>query len=295
MTVIVNPATRRDADGVVAAIRRVAPVGLDLRFVETQGAGDAATRAAEAVRESAVVVAVGGDGTVAEVATGLRGSSVPLGIVPAGSTNIIARELKIPTDPTRAAALIFGAHRLVRRDLGMCGDRVFLHMAGAGIDSRFFNATNLGLKRRIGWLAYLPAAGQSLRMPPVRFSLVVDGQQVEVTSSLVVVANGGSIIAPRLRLNPLIRADDGLLDLLIFTATERLALARTLTSLVSLRLNQSPYVIRIPARTVEMTAEPSLAIQLDGDVVDRTPARFTIAPAAIEIIAPPGGKERTGL
>ncbi len=286
VTVVVNPATRRDADSVVAAIRRAAPEGTDLRFVETSGPGDAIGLARAAARTSGIVVAVGGDGTVADVATGLRGSGVPLGIVPAGSTNIVARELKIPTDPLAAAALLFGRHRLARRDLGICGDRAFLHMAGAGFDSRFFDGTDPHLKRRMGWIAYLPAAGRSLRMPPVRFSIVVDDQRIEVTSTLVVVANGGSIISPRLRLSTLIRSDDGLLDLLIFTATGAVPLARTLASLVSLRLHQSPYVVRIPARSVEMTADPPLAVQLDGDVVDRTPLRFTIDPAAIEIVAP---------
>lgn len=286
VTVVVNPATRRDAATAVAAIRRAAPADTDLRFVETRGPGDAIGQTRHAARASGVVVAVGGDGTVADVATGLRGSGVPLGIVPAGSTNIIARELKIPTDPLAAAALLFGHHRLARRDLGICGDRVFLHMAGAGFDSRFFDGTDPRLKRRVGWVAYVPAAARSLRMPPVRFSIVVDDQRIEVTSALVVVANGGSIISPRLRLNPLIRSDDGLLDLLIFTATGAVPLARTLASLLSLRLHQSPYVVRIPARTVEMTAHPPLAVQLDGDVVDRTPVRFTIDPAAIDIVAP---------
>jgi diacylglycerol kinase family enzyme len=115
---------------------------------------------------AAMTVAVGGDGTVAAVATALYGMGLPLGIIPAGSTNLTARELGIPTDPAATVALLFGPQRHVRLDVGLCGNLCFLHMAGAGLVSRMFAAANPARKRQIGWLAYVPPALHALPPSP---------------------------------------------------------------------------------------------------------------------------------
>lgn len=284
VTAIVNPATRRDADTAIEALRRAAPPDVELRIETTTGPGAAIALARAAAIDSDVVVAVGGDGTVSEVATGLRGLETLLGIVPAGSTNIVARDLGIPTSLAEAAGLVFGGERVATLDVGRCGDRSFLHMAGAGLDSRLFARTDRAQKRRLGWLAYLPAAAVSLRLPPARFTIVADGNSLDLTASLVLVANGGSIIAPGLRLHPAISANDGWLDLLVFTATRPVPIARTLVGVGLRRLASSPYLVQIRAKRIQISADPPLAVQLDGDLVDRTPALFTIEPATLRII-----------
>jgi diacylglycerol kinase family enzyme len=185
-----------------------------------------------------------------------------------------------------AAALLFGPHEVRRIDAGRCGDRRFLHMAGAGLDSRFFERTSRGLKRRIGWLAYLPAATLALRHPPARFTIEVDGQSMTVTSPLVLVANGGSVIAPVMRLHPDVRVDDGWLDVLIFTATDPAAIARTVLRFLTGSLARSPFVVHRRGHQVHLSTEPDLPVQLDGDVVTRTPVTFTVEPLGIGVIAP---------
>lgn len=294
VTAIVNPATRRDVVAATAALRRATPPEVDLDVRVTSGPGDGVRLAREAAAAASIVVAVGGDGTVAEVATGLHGHDLPLGILPAGSTNIVARDLGIPTDLRAAAALIFGPHRHATVDVGRCGDRSFLHMAGAGLDGRFFERTDRALKRRVGWLAYLPAAAVSLRLPPARFEIVADDRTIRVTSSLVLVANGGSIIAPGLRLHPEISPSDGWLDLLVFTATAPVPVARTLVSLAARRLASSPYLLAIKAKRIELSSEPPMAVQLDGDVVGSTPIVVMIEPRALRIIAVPTAPTRPG-
>ena len=286
MAVIVNPATRGDATSLLDTLRAAAPSDVELDVRLTTAAGEAVMLARAAVQDAAFVVAVGGDGTVADVVSGMHGSGLPLGIIPAGSTNIIARELGIPTDRRAAAALLFNSHRLATLDVGRCGQRSFLHMAGAGLDSRFFDRTNPAHKRRVGWLAYLPSAALALRLPPARFTITAHGRTITITSPLVLVANGASVIAPGLRLHPAIRADDGWLDVLVFTATRGWSVARTLAEFAFLKLAQSPYVLRIRARRVDLRAEPTLPVQLDGDVVERTPATFEILPRAIQVISP---------
>jgi YegS/Rv2252/BmrU family lipid kinase len=286
IVVVVNPATRRGNRWLLAAIRDAAPPEVELDVCPTAAAGEAIALARARSVGAAAVVAVGGDGTVADVATGILGQDVPLGIIPAGSTNITARELGIPPDPRHAARLLFGPHRLVAIDVGRCDRRCFLHIGGAGLDSRVFAGTSPALKRRVGWLAYLPAAAAALRLPPARFAITTDHEHLEVVAPLVLVANGGSVIAPALRLHPDIRSDDGWLDVLVFTATTPPAIARTLAHFVTLGLENSPHLIRMRTRRVELRASPPLPVELDGDLIGDTPATFVVLPQAIRVIAP---------
>ncbi len=283
---IVNPATRRNPEPIVALLRDLAPPGTVVDVWQTTGAGTTREIAARALPGATLMVAVGGDGTVAAVASAIDGSGIPLGIVPAGSTNIIARELGIPTGARAAVALLYGEHRHHHLDLGICGEQRFLHMAGAGFDSRLFAATNPGLKRRAGWLAYLPAGARNLVKAPVRFTIRADETTVEVVSPLVLVANGGSVIAPGLTLYPGIRKDDGMLDVLIFTPRGPFQVLRTLGRAATRGLAHSPFVLRIPARRVEISADPPIPIQLDGDIATMTPAVFEIRPRALHVVAP---------
>ena len=281
---IINPGTRGSLVAALRALRTAVPAGV--RLEEFVSSGHATTRAvaAEAAARCDLVIAVGGDGTVANVASGLLGTGVPLAIVPTGSTNVIAKELRLPGSPRAAAELAFRSSVRVRRDVGTFEDHCFLHMAGAGFDSQFFENTDRELKRKIGWVAYLPAALAALQIHPVEFRIVADGDLIEVVSSLVLVANGSAVVSPAFRLHPDIDSSDGWLDLLVFTATEPADVARTLGLLATSRLAESPYLLTRRVRKVAIEADPSLSVQLDGDVVGQTPATFEIVPAGIQIV-----------
>ena len=285
--VVVNPTARREPAAIVDLLKRRAPAGVRVEVRRSVPATEAGGLTADDVVGSDAVVAVGGDGTVAAVAPAVYATGVPLGIIPAGSTNIVARELRIPTRPDAAVALIYGRHRLRSLDIGRCGERVFLHMAGAGLDSHLFADTDLALKRRLGWLAYVPSAARNLPRPPTRFTIEADGSTLAIESRLVLVANGGSIIAPGFNLYPDIVKDDGWLDVLVFTPIDPLAVALTLGRLATRTLAQSPYVVRLKAHDVRLTTDPPVPVQLDGDVVTQTPATFRVVPAALRVIVPP--------
>ena len=238
-----------------------------------------------------VVVAVGGDGTVSDVATGIFGSRAALGIVPAGSTNIIARSLGIPAQPSAALALLGGAYRLPAIDVGRSDDRSFIHIAGAGFDAELFGAANPVWKRRLGWIAYLPAAAAALRLPPSEVRISVDGKVYEVRSPLVLIANGGSAVAPNFRIYPGIAADDGWFDVLVFTAVTATHIAATLGHAARQRLDLSPHVMHRRGRTVSLEAEPPLPVQLDGDPRGSTPRQFSIVPHGLLVVTPPHHSE----
>jgi diacylglycerol kinase (ATP) len=283
--VIVNPATRGNVETLLAAVRRNAPSRSDLDVHLTTGEpfsqeilGDPS--------DIEAVIAIGGDGTVTQVAQAIGDYNLPLGVIAAGSTNIIARNLGLPVDPDRAASLVFGDHRIQRLDVGICNDHRFLHMAGAGFDSRLFMQTNRKLKRYVGWAAYVPGAAKAIFMPPASFHVAVDDIDVRVDSTFVMVANGAGVIHPSLRVFPDIRTDDGWLDVVIFTATTPRTIGRSLARFVTQTLDRSQYVFRLRGRRVWMESDPAMPLQLDGDVIGMTPASFSVASRSLSVIAP---------
>ena len=286
VVVIANPASRGDIERSFAALRQSAPAGVLVECFTTAGQGDGRALSLAQGEGARLLIAIGGDGTVGEVAEGAVRHEVPLAIVPSGSTNIIGRELGVPSNADRAIGLIFGPHRLRTIDVGRANDLLFLHMAGAGIDSRMFDLTNPQWKRRMGWMAYVPAAAQALTRPAPCFHIQVGEQELRVRAPLVLVANGASIIHPRFRLDPEFKVDDGWLDLMIATPETPVALARTLARLATLQLSKSPYVQRIRAREIQIASTPPIPLQIDGDVALTTPVRIGILPRAIRIMVP---------
>lgn len=191
-----------------------------LEIGTTQHPGHARELAEQAVRRGVeVVLAVGGDGTVNEVAGGLLGSETALGIVPVGSGNGLARTLGLPLAPERAIAALERA--LVRRmDVGMVNGRPFLNVAGAGFDAAIgaeFHRHGRDGGRR-GILPYVRLSlAHGRRYEPALFRLQAGGEDWSGRALLVAFVNGrqygaGAVIAPRARL------DDGQLDVVRFEA-----------------------------------------------------------------------------
>jgi YegS/Rv2252/BmrU family lipid kinase len=286
LLVIANPVTRRSADQLIAALRANAPEGVDLDIQVTTRAGEARDIALARAPGARLIVAIGGDGTVADCAAALMDSRIPLAVMPGGSTNITAREQGVPTGARQAARLIFGANEVRRIDAGLCDDRVFLHMAGAGFDARFFANTSPALKRRFGWMAYIPAAAGALRHRSSRFHIVFDDGELDLMSPLVLIANGPSVIHPRFRIHPAIEDNDGMLDLIAITATRPTELARTIGRLCAMQLANSPFVLHRKVRQVTIESLDEVPIEVDGDVFGTTPRTFRVLPEAIRMLVP---------
>jgi diacylglycerol kinase family enzyme len=287
VAVIANPATRGNVHRVLEILRAESPRGARVEAFVTEHIGHASELATSHAEWADVLVAVGGDGTVGEVAGIACLAKKVMGIVPGGSTNIVARELGIPTNPQLAVRQVFHSRGRITLDAGTCGDRTFLHMAGSGIDSLLFDLADSGLKRKVGWMAYLPAAMKALARPMATYTVRAAERQMErVRSPLVLIANGGSIIAPQLRLDNRIRFDDGKLDVAIVTATRPDEIARVLARLATRQVFDSPLVEWFTTTEITLEADPPMAVQLDGDVAMQTPATISIHPQAVTIIVP---------
>jgi len=253
----------------------------------TAGPGDAKRLAQEAVAAGADLIAVcGGDGTVADVAGGLAGSSVPLAILPGGTANILAVELGIPRTLSEAAELIFRPNCAPRSlDMGQIGDRYFLVRASAGFEAAVIEKTGQPLKNRFGPFGYGVGAIWALRPRlAAHFRLTLDGRVVEAAGLNVFIANAGHIGLLGLVLSPCIRPDDGLLDVILLEAAPRSLVALAASAV---RLDKGAGSLRHwQVRGVTVEADPPQSVHGDGDMAGRTPITVGVLPGAVRVLVP---------
>lgn len=281
-----NPIARRGAQELLETLRRCAGPDAVLTVHETSPEPMAPGELEDEAARHDVVVAIGGDGTVGEALNAMGAADVPLGIIPGGSTNIIARESRIPFNPELAARTICGAHDLLAIDTPICNGVAYLHIAGAGFDSLLFDLTDSRLKHRYGWLAYLPSAAQALKIPPALFRIETASTSVEVESPLVLVANGPGIISPRLPVFTGISSTDGMLDVVAITATSLPRILGVVGNFVARRLDRSRHVLHLRTPWVRIESTPAMPIELDGNVYGRTPMDVSLRPTRARLIVP---------
>jgi diacylglycerol kinase (ATP) len=256
------------------------------RIVETTAPGEAAILAREAAREGAeVVAAAGGDGTYGEVVNGLVGAAARLGILPLGTGNDFSRALGLGTDLAHAVRTLFqGVPRAI--DLGRCGDRWFINVAGCGFDAIVAERVNRGFRHLRGTSAYVAAVLQSLvAFRPAAMRLTIDGETREVRAMLCCIANASSY-GGGMRIAPDARIDDGLFDLCLLAEAGRWEFLRAFPRVFRGTHTTHPKVTMLRARHVEIESDPSLPVLIDGDVVCRTPVTLDLVPRAIEVMAP---------
>lgn len=209
----------------------------DPQFFETTEEDPGTGQAAEAVAQGfGLVLACGGDGTVRSVAQGLIGSSVPMGIVPLGTGNLLARNLGIPLDDVDRALHVAMSGRSRPIDVGEVeftdgdGEKredVFLVMLGAGMDADMIAGTDDGLKARVGWLAYVGAFANTLvRGHRIKVEYALDdGPLIQNKARTLLVANCG-MLQGGMRLLPDAEIDDGRLDVMELRAKGIIAWAQ---------------------------------------------------------------------
>ncbi len=283
---IVNPRAggRRGERSVAKVIRaaRAAIPRLDVLFTERPG--DARTFAARAGSEGiGAVLCAGGDGTIHEVVNGLAASPLPLGILPMGTANVLAREIGLPPDAERAvAALLKGSIRRIA--LGKAADRRFILMAGVGFDADVIGRVDDGIKRLSGTLAYGIAGVQALfRYPYPELSVRIDGKQSEATSVIVSRARryaGDFVIAPEASLG------SPVFHVRIFSGRGAGIYTRHVVNVLLGCAGHALESSTVVCDRVEVSAEGPVPIQADGELIGTTPVTFTIEREALELIFP---------
>ena len=256
---------------------------------ETTGHENLAELARSAAERGAdIVIAAGGDGTVSGVADGLTGLGTPLGIIPLGTTNVLARELGIPVNLEGACRLIAGTHATAAIDAMRSGDRHYYTQIGVGIDALMIRDTKPADKRRLGRLAYLRSAlVHLLGFQPQSFRVKVDGREINRRALEVLIANTGTLGQPPFRWGPEIRPDDGRIDVCMARARNLLDYLELFFRFLFGMHRGSPNVrYWVAKQTVTISARTPLPVQADGEIVGETPVDVSIVPRAVRVVVP---------
>jgi diacylglycerol kinase (ATP) len=282
---IVNPASGGGRP--VAVARELADRFAGIEVIETTVARDGERLAREAAMSCERVVAVGGDGTVNEVATGLLGTDAVLGVVPCGTANDYARTFGLPTDPAEALRIaIEGTPRTV--DAGQAvGHRAFFNIAGVGFDAEVQTAFDRQgrLARSAGALAryYLAIASTFARYRPTDATLVLDGGELKAPGLLLAAVGVTRFYGSGMMVLPEADPSDGLLDV-VWGEDVRLGELGKLMGLIKTGGHLGhPKVRSGRAKTVEVRPASAAAFHLDGDVAGAAPVRFESLPGALRL------------
>lgn len=283
--VILNPTARHGRSPYVTrAIERLRSLGAEVAVFETAQRGDAEAFARDAARsgEASSIIAAGGDGTINEIVNGMAGSSVPLGLLPLGTANVLAAELGLPGDPVKAAGTIL-AGRTAPIYLGSCNGRYFTMMAGIGFDARVVEAVTPPLKRRLGKGAYVWESLLELkRQRPIPYRLSIDGSDERIVGSAIV-ANG-HYYGGRFIVAPDASLDLPELEVALFEHGRRVDALRYTSAMVLGLLRHLPDFSLHKARAITVSGPEGEPVQADGDTIARLPVEIKAAAATLTVL-----------
>ena len=293
---VYNPAAGgRDRTAQMAALAsRARDRGVDLSLFATEGPRHATELVRAHLGERPDLVAVaGGDGTIAEAASALVGSDVPLAILPAGTTNVVARELGLGTTPEEAAESLASTATRTLTTWPSAG-RTSLICTGVGFDARVMANVNPVLKRlfgRVGFSLTATVEWARYEFPPIEVTgLDADGAPFTRRATFVIAANTSKYAGDAI-LSPFADPGDDLLDLVLFTSESRIDLLHFYRLLPGGRAAQLGVrgVERFPVRSfaARSLAGYELEVQVDGDAAGSTPVTVGPAGGKVRFLVPP--------
>lgn len=287
MIIVFNPvAGRRRAHLLWRVLDVLSANGVRLELAETCRAGHAETLAREAANRGAkLVVAAGGDGTIAEVANGLMGTDARLGVIPLGTANVLANELDLPFSPKAvAAALAFGRTTTLWPGIAssVTGDRLFVQMLGVGFDAHVVKRVTFQMKKNMGKGAYVAGSLAEMaryRFPPIH--LRVDGQDTQAAS---VIVSKGRLYGGRFRLAADAVPGKPGFSVMLFDRSGPWSAMMYGAALPLNLLGQAPGVRSIRADRVDFIGNQPVPAQTDGDPAGCAVLSATNAPGPIQVV-----------
>ncbi len=274
LAVVLNPIKVEDESAFRALVASMAAAAgwseptFHLTTPEDSGTGQAEQAAVDGAD---LVVVCGGDGTVRQVCAELAGTGVPIGIIPAGTGNLLARNLSLPLYIRAALDVALTGQDQAIDMVAVSGDEIedthFMVMAGMGLDAAVMAGVNEDIKARVGWLAYVVSGLRSMMYPAIRVEISVDGgEPFSTRARTVVVGNVGSLQAG-MPLLPDAAIDDGLLDVVLLHPKRFWSWIPLAFRVLSRWRRSDELVQRMTGRTVTIRSATSTPRQLDGDVI----------------------------
>ncbi|HKX14063.1 MAG TPA: diacylglycerol kinase family protein [Propionibacteriaceae bacterium] len=241
-------------------------------WLETTSEDPGRAMTEQAVREKVdLVLGAGGDGTIRVICSELANTEIPFGLIPAGTGNLLARNIGIPLDEAAALDVAFDgsdkAVDLVRLQIDDQPPDHFVVMAGIGLDAVIMEGADPKMKKAVGSAAYFVSAAQNANHPAMHATIAVDDQPAfKRRAHLIVVGNVGFLMA-NIQLIPGARADDGMLDVLVASPRTLSDWVRLTTRVLTRRRQPDDQLDRLRGGKVTITVEERDQVQLDGDTV----------------------------
>jgi YegS/Rv2252/BmrU family lipid kinase len=304
---ITNPAAARtDARALMAVRETLRAAGWMVEVAATAAPGDA-RRLAERGRAEGfdALLSYGGDGTAMQIAAAIAGTGIPLGLLPGGTGNVLAGNLRLPRRPLAAARVILRqvphaiALGAVERADGL---HYFAVCCGAGFDAALMGRTDAASKRRWRRAAYIRQALTGLYTATnAHHRFTIDGVEHRREAAMVLVCNCADLMPPFLRLRADIRPDDGVLDVVALRAEGVWQSVTAFTELLLSRARAARDQVwfgRGRVVRIEVESGPPVPAQLDGEVTGTTPLEARVLPGALTVFVDPdtvpGGVHRRG-
>ena len=265
---------------------------VDTLWLETSADDPGRAMTRRAVTEQVdLVVCAGGDGTVRVVADGLADTGIPMGLVPAGTGNLLARNLDLPLDEAAAVEVAFGGHTraidLIEVQADTRAPEHFAVMAGIGVDAMTMEETDDQLKDKIGTGAYFVAVGKALGRLPLKMTVRLDGRRPVRRHAMICLIGNVADLVGNLTLLPGARCDDGRLDLFIASPHNFRHWLKLALRLITRRPKKDDQVDQRTGQTVTIRIDRTESYQLDGDVIGEcTTLTATVKPGALIVCAP---------
>ncbi|MCZ4499772.1 MAG: dagK 2 [Marmoricola sp.] len=272
---ILNPIKVDDPTGFRVMLERMATESgwAEVSWWETTAEDTGYRMAHEAAVSGAdVVIAIGGDGTIRAVCEELAGTGIPVAIVPAGTGNLLARNLSIPLYLRAAVDVgLNGQDRaidMVRVSGDDMEDATFLVMAGMGFDAAIMEGVNEGFKKKVGWLAYAWSGLKALMFPAIKVEVSVDGGEfTKHRARTIVIGNVGNLQAG-MPLIPDAAIDDGQLDVVLLYPRRFLSWLPLAARVLTKNRRTDDTITRMTGRTVVVRTPAAAPRQLDGDLIN---------------------------
>jgi YegS/Rv2252/BmrU family lipid kinase len=285
---LVNPKSRRGGALAEALPGLLAGHGLQVEVVAPES-GEAVAGALRAQAPGAArVVVAGGDGTLNHAAPALRALGLPVGLVPLGTANDLARNLGIPAD-VQAAAAVAAGHRLRAVDLGTVNGRPYFNVASIGLGShvtRALDARTKGLTGKLGYLVALTRATR--RIHPFRVMLRVDGGPPRTFRAIHLAVGNGRFYGGGASVAADARIDDGRLDLYALEPRRLVGLLLRAPLVFLGRHRALGGVVAVRGTDIEVRTRRPRAVSADGELLEHTPAHFAVEPGALRFYVPAG-------
>jgi YegS/Rv2252/BmrU family lipid kinase len=284
---IVNPASRigRKAMPKAQASFEDAGVHCDTRITESPG--HAARLASQMASQYDAVFTIGGDGTAMEVVGALAHTGPPVGVIPGGTGNILARTFGTPLRPGHAVQALLDGDE-ARIDLGRLatGERFAIGM-GVGLDASMIAGAPGPLKRRFGFLAYVWSALQAARkMEKFRVRLTVDDEVYEGEAAAVLIANFGAVLNDLISFGDGILRDDGMLNACIYSPKNLRDATRILWKMRRKKFEADPCVTYRSGKHFILETKPARLGQADGELLGDSPFEIFVEPTAGRVLVP---------